>query len=66
MAVFVDGMLQETGMTSADLDSVCVSGGPGSYTGLRIGVSYAKGLCYALQKPLLAVPTLQSMAEYYF
>ena len=66
MAVFVDEMLRQLSMRPADLDAVCVSGGPGSYTGLRIGVSYAKGMCYALQKPLLAVPTLQAMAEYYF
>ena len=66
MAVFVDEMLRQLSLQPADLDAVCVSGGPGSYTGLRIGVSYAKGVCYALQKPLLAVPTLQAMAEYYF
>jgi tRNA threonylcarbamoyladenosine biosynthesis protein TsaB len=45
-----------------DLDAVSVSKGPGSYTGLRIGVSAAKGFCYALDIPLIAVPTLQSMA----
>lgn len=66
LAVFVDEMLRQLSLSPAELDALCVSGGPGSYTGLRIGVSYAKGMCYALQKPLLAVPTLQAMAEHYF
>ena len=49
-----------------DLDAVCVSAGPGSYTGLRIGVSSAKGLCYGLGIPLLSVPTLLGMASLYY
>ena len=47
-------------------DAVCVSSGPGSYTGLRIGVSTAKGLCYGYGIPLLSVPTLLSMAALYY
>lgn len=46
----------------SDIDAVAVSSGPGSYTGLRIGVSTAKGICYALQKPLLAIPSLEILA----
>ncbi len=46
-----------------DLDAVAVSAGPGSYTGLRVGTSTAKGICYALDKPLLAIPTLQALAH---
>ena len=66
LATFVDDMFKKQGMSFSALDGICVSSGPGSYTGLRIGVSYAKGLCYALDIPLLAVPTLQSMAAGYF
>ena len=47
----------------AEVDAIAVSAGPGSYTGLRIGVSTAKGLCYGLNKPLVAVDTLQAMAS---
>lgn len=66
MNVYIDEMLDEAGMKPSSLDAVCVSGGPGSYTGLRIGVSGAKGLCYGLKIPLLAVPTLKNMAAGYF
>ena len=47
----------------ADLEAIAVSKGPGSYTGLRIGVSAAKGLCYALGVPLISISTLKSMAS---
>ena len=60
-AVFVQEMLAERGLTLADCDAVCVSMGPGSYTGLRVGVSTAKGLCFGSGKPLLAVGTLDTL-----
>lgn len=62
LTVFIEEVLKESGTLYHDLDAVAVSMGPGSYTGLRIGVAAAKGLCYALGKPLVAVPTLQAMA----
>ncbi|MBR5862711.1 MAG: tRNA (adenosine(37)-N6)-threonylcarbamoyltransferase complex dimerization subunit type 1 TsaB [Bacteroidales bacterium] len=60
-AVFIQEMLQERGLTLADCEAVCVSKGPGSYTGLRVGVSTAKGLCFGSGKPLLAVGTLDTL-----
>ena len=60
-AVFIQDMLSERGLTIADCDAVCVSMGPGSYTGLRVGVSTAKGLCFGSGKPLLAVGTLDTL-----
>ena len=60
-AVFVQEVLAERGVTLADCDAVCVSMGPGSYTGLRVGVSTAKGLCFGANKPLLAVGTLDTL-----
>jgi len=57
-APFVQQVLSERGMRAADLDAVCVSAGPGSYTGLRVGVSTAKGVCFAAGVPLLSVGTL--------
>ena len=60
-AVFIQELLSERELTLADCDAVCVSMGPGSYTGLRVGVSTAKGLCFGSGKPLLAVGTLDTL-----
>ena len=60
-AVFIDEMLKETGMAVKDCSAVCVSMGPGSYTGLRVGVSTAKGLCFGAGIPLLAIGTLDTL-----
>src|SRR6185312_4258464 len=62
LAVYVDSAIKKSGITFSALDAVAVGSGPGSYTGLRIGTATAKGLCYALDKPLIAVPTLKAMA----
>ncbi|MEM9361222.1 MAG: tRNA (adenosine(37)-N6)-threonylcarbamoyltransferase complex dimerization subunit type 1 TsaB [Bacteroidota bacterium] len=61
--VFIEDVLKEASLSFSDFDAVAVSKGPGSYTGLRIGVSAAKGLCFSLDIPLISVPTLQSMAR---
>lgn len=61
LASFIDEVLKEADMTVSELDAVAVSKGPGSYTGLRIGVSMAKGLCYGADIPLIAVSTLEAM-----
>lgn len=66
LSVFIQEVLDENRLTPRDLGAVCVSAGPGSYTGLRIGVSSAKGICYALGIPLVSVPTLLSMAALYY
>ncbi len=63
ITVFIEELFNTAGKTYNDLDAVAVSSGPGSYTGLRIGISTAKGLCFALDKPLIAVETMQSMAD---
>ena len=60
-AVFIQEVLQEKGITLEDCDAICVSKGPGSYTGLRVGVSTAKGLCFGSRKPLIAVGTLDTL-----
>ncbi|MDA6070980.1 tRNA (adenosine(37)-N6)-threonylcarbamoyltransferase complex dimerization subunit type 1 TsaB [Flavobacterium sp. AC] len=61
--VFIEEVIAEAEITVQDLVAVAVSQGPGSYTGLRIGVSAAKGLCYALNIPLIAIDTLQTLAS---
>ncbi len=60
---FIQDILKETKVTTASLDAVAVSKGPGSYTGLRIGVSAAKGMCFAIDKPLISIETLKSLAH---
>jgi tRNA threonylcarbamoyladenosine biosynthesis protein TsaB len=60
---FISDVINETNITFSNLKAIAVSKGPGSYTGLRIGVSAAKGLCFALDIPLISVNTLQSLAE---
>ncbi len=61
--VFIEEIIKEAGISFQDLSAIAVSQGPGSYTGLRIGVSAAKGLCFALDIPLIAVDTLQVLAS---
>ena len=61
--LFIEEIIKETGIGVNDLNGIAVSKGPGSYTGLRIGVSSAKGLCYALGIPLISVDTLQVLAK---
>jgi tRNA threonylcarbamoyladenosine biosynthesis protein TsaB len=62
LTVLIESLLQENHTDKKALQAVAVSAGPGSYTGLRIGVSAGKGLCFALQIPLLAVNTLEALA----
>ncbi|WP_316815378.1 tRNA (adenosine(37)-N6)-threonylcarbamoyltransferase complex dimerization subunit type 1 TsaB [Pedobacter nyackensis] len=62
LTLFIKEAMDMANLKFADLDAVAVSKGPGSYTGLRIGVSTAKGLCFAMDKPLIAIDTLQMMA----
>lgn len=58
----IQDLLSKTGLKTSDLAAIAISGGPGSYTGLRIGAAVAKGLCYGLGIPLIAVPTLMGIA----
>jgi len=61
--VYINDVLKHDKVSVNDIDAVAISKGPGSYTGLRIGVSAAKGLCYALNIPLISIPTLESLAH---
>ncbi|MCS6823040.1 MAG: tRNA (adenosine(37)-N6)-threonylcarbamoyltransferase complex dimerization subunit type 1 TsaB [Cytophagaceae bacterium] len=63
ITVLIEQLFKQTGHNIQSIDAVAVSKGPGSYTGLRIGVSTAKGICFALDKPLIGVSTLLSMAH---
>ena len=60
---YITQVLDQGNVSKNDLNAIAVSKGPGSYTGLRIGVSTAKGLCYALDIPLIAISTLSSLAR---
>ena len=60
---FIDAVLQDTQHDYKDLSGIAVSKGPGSYTGLRIGVSAAKGLCFALDIPMIAIDTLKALTH---
>ncbi|MES2380739.1 MAG: tRNA (adenosine(37)-N6)-threonylcarbamoyltransferase complex dimerization subunit type 1 TsaB [Bacteroidota bacterium] len=64
--ILVGKALHAAGITLQQLEAIAVSKGPGSYTGLRVGISAAKGYCYALQIPLIAINTLQSLANGYW
>jgi tRNA threonylcarbamoyladenosine biosynthesis protein TsaB len=62
-AVFVQEVLAERGLSLNDCDAICVSMGPGSYTGLRVGLSTAKGICFGAKIPLIAINTLAILAQ---
>jgi tRNA threonylcarbamoyladenosine biosynthesis protein TsaB len=62
LTTLCENVVKHAGFSLKDLDAIAVAKGPGSYTGLRIGVSTAKGFCFALDKPLIAVNTLEAMA----
>ena len=61
--LYIDDLLKHNNIKPTELDAIAVSKGPGSYTGLRIGVSAAKGLCFSLDKPLISVSTLEALAR---
>lgn len=62
-AVFCDEVIREAGLKASDLDAVCISDGPGSYTGLRVGLSTAKGLCFGCGAKLLSISSLDVLAK---
>lgn len=62
LTVLIQELLAEKGLSTHDLNAVSVSSGPGSYTGLRIGVSAAKGICYAMQIPIISIDALTALA----
>lgn len=64
LTLFVEEVLEKAQLSMKDLDAISVASGPGSYTGLRIGVSTAKGLCYALDIPLIAIDSLTSLRKW--
>jgi len=61
--VFIEEVLRSKSKSFEEIDAIAVSKGPGSFTGLRIGVSTAKGLCFSLDKPLISISTLDSLAN---
>jgi len=63
LTLFIEDVLTQEGINPNDLSAVSVASGPGSYTGLRIGTATAKGLCYALEIPLIAIDALTSLCE---
>ncbi len=62
LTLFIEACRKNAGIELKDLDAIAISAGPGSYTALRVGASVAKGICYALDKPMIAINTLQSLA----
>lgn len=62
LTILIQKCLDEVNLTLKGVDAVALSQGPGSYTGLRIGVSVAKGICFALNKPMIAIDTLEALA----
>ncbi|MCH2084733.1 MAG: tRNA (adenosine(37)-N6)-threonylcarbamoyltransferase complex dimerization subunit type 1 TsaB [Saprospiraceae bacterium] len=62
LTLFIQSVLKSAQLSLKDMDAIAISGGPGSYTALRIGTATAKGICFALDKPLIAIPSLQALA----